>query len=151
MNLPAAAGAIRVVALAVVSDDRLLVVRKRSGGAWILPGGKPEAGESETEALRREISEELSCHPVGLEPLGRFIDEAAHQPGVRVQINVYTGRLKGSPKPTNEIEQFRWAPLMETDDLAPVHAQINPVLTLQVDRAAGGSRPSSCESPPGSV
>jgi ADP-ribose pyrophosphatase len=128
MSLSPAPSEIRVVAIAIVHDGRLLVVHKLSGGAWILPGGKPEPGESEIETIQREVREELSCTAVDLEPLGLFVDKAAHQDGARIRLMVYTGSLRGAPQPGREIKRLRWAPLAEIDDLAPVHAQINPVL-----------------------
>ena len=37
------------------NDGRLLLVRKRDTHAFMLPGGKLEAGESPREALHREL------------------------------------------------------------------------------------------------
>jgi mutator protein MutT len=54
---------IRVVAAVVSDGDRLLVCQrpphKRHGGLWEFPGGKCELGESDAEALDRELREEL--------------------------------------------------------------------------------------------
>jgi 8-oxo-dGTP diphosphatase len=33
------------IGLAVTTDNRLLLVRKKGGESYILPGGKPEMGE----------------------------------------------------------------------------------------------------------
>jgi 8-oxo-dGTP diphosphatase len=52
---------IHKVGLAVVSGDRLLVVRKRGTGTFILPGGKPEGSEGDLATLAREVDEELGC------------------------------------------------------------------------------------------
>ena len=56
-------GTIRVVAAVVARGDRLLVCRrpphKRHGGLWEFPGGKLDAGESDADAVRRELREEL--------------------------------------------------------------------------------------------
>jgi 8-oxo-dGTP diphosphatase len=66
---------VHVVAAVVIADGKLLACRraahKSSGGKWEFPGGKVETGESSTEALKREIREEL-----GLEM----------QPGTRLDI-----------------------------------------------------------------
>jgi 8-oxo-dGTP pyrophosphatase MutT (NUDIX family) len=70
---------IRVIAAAIVRDARVLLVRKSSGRTFMLPGGKPEPGESEPETLRREIHEELGCDIDNLERFGQFLDVAADQ------------------------------------------------------------------------
>lgn len=135
MNPSPAAGAIEVVAVAIVRAEHLLVVRKQSGGKWILPGGKPETGESEVETVYREVEEELSCAVSNLQLLGQFVDQAAHQAGSRVSMTVFTGQLDGTPRPGREIECLRWSPLAQIRDLAPVHAQINPILAARFGRS----------------
>jgi 8-oxo-dGTP diphosphatase len=55
---------INVVGAAVVSNGKVLCCRRGKGnfetiGKWEFPGGKVEQGETEREALRREIREEL--------------------------------------------------------------------------------------------
>jgi len=54
----------RVVAAVVRRSDRLLVCqrppRKRHGGLWEFPGGKCEYGESDHQAITRELAEELA-------------------------------------------------------------------------------------------
>jgi 8-oxo-dGTP diphosphatase len=134
LNPSPAAGDINVVAVAIVRAERLLVVRKQSGGRWILPGGKPETGESEVETVYREVEEELSCTVSNLQLLGQFVDQAAHQAGARVWLTVYTGQLEGTPRPGREIERLRWSPLTQIGDLAPVHTQINPILAARFGR-----------------
>jgi len=51
----------------LLKDGKLLLAKrpmnKQFGGFWELPGGKVELNESYPEALRREISEELSVYP----------------------------------------------------------------------------------------
>ena len=54
---------IDVVAGLIFRDGRLLACQRHEGGAfplkWEFPGGKVEVGESDIEALRRELREEL--------------------------------------------------------------------------------------------
>jgi len=73
---------------ALVHDDagRLLVVRRRNepgAGQWSVPGGRVEAGETDADAVRREVLEETGLHvTVGLRvgtverpaPAGGFFD-----------------------------------------------------------------------------
>ena len=56
---------INVVA-ALIRDEggRVLLVRKRGTAAFMQPGGKRDAGESDVAALSREIVEELGCRVV---------------------------------------------------------------------------------------
>ena len=55
------------VAAALIQDEkgRYLITQRRQGshlaGLWEFPGGKRESGESLDEALRRELTEELSA------------------------------------------------------------------------------------------
>jgi 8-oxo-dGTP diphosphatase len=121
-------GEIRVVAAAIVEDCRLLVVRKRSGGLMILPGGKPHVGESELDTVQREIWEELRCGITALTPFGQFTAPAAHEDEASVCCSVYLGSLVGSPTPSGEIPEHRWVPLENTTGMAALHAQLNPQL-----------------------
>ena len=98
------------VGLVAVVDGRVLVVRKRGGRTFILPGGKPEGGETEVETLVREVREELGCEadPASLEPLGRFRAPAADLPGRTVTVVAHLGRLLGEPVASGEIDELRW-------------------------------------------
>jgi mutator protein MutT len=63
---------IRVVAAVIAHGDRLLVCRrplhKRHGGLWEFPGGKCESGETDAEAVQRELREELGVEVIAIEP-----------------------------------------------------------------------------------
>lgn len=62
-----------VVAAVVRRDDRYLVCRrpahKRHGGLWEFPGGKIRDGESRSQAVHRELAEELGLEALDVGPL----------------------------------------------------------------------------------
>ena len=98
------------IGLAVMDGDRVLLVKKRGTDFLILPGGKPEKDETDTQTLSRELEEELGCHLVSdqLTFLGTFSDEAAGMPGVNVTIRLYAGSVVGTPLPQAEIDSIVW-------------------------------------------
>jgi 8-oxo-dGTP diphosphatase len=59
---------VRVMAAVIRRGDELLVcqrpLHKRHGGLWEFPGGKCELGESDADALRREMREELGVEVI---------------------------------------------------------------------------------------
>ena len=59
---------VRVIAAVIARGDELLVcqrpLEKRHGGLWEFPGGKCEPGESDADAARRELHEELGVDVV---------------------------------------------------------------------------------------
>jgi len=63
----------RGVAAVIAREEHLLVIRRSrevvAPGAYCFPGGAIEPGESEEEAVSREIREELG---VAIQPLGRL-------------------------------------------------------------------------------
>jgi 8-oxo-dGTP diphosphatase len=64
---------VRVVASVIERDGKLLVclrpIHKRHGGLWEFPGGKVEGGESDFEAVRRELAEELEVNVIDVGPV----------------------------------------------------------------------------------
>jgi 8-oxo-dGTP diphosphatase len=101
---------IRIVAgVAVDGSGRVLLVRKRGTERFMLPGGKLAEGEGASEALARELEEELGCTLAG-EPrlLGSFSAPAANEPGHRVDALLFTVELGGVPRACAEIDALDW-------------------------------------------
>jgi len=107
---------IRVSALVLRWRGSMLMVRKRGTAAFMLPGGKPEPGESALETVLREVREELDLHldPADLEELGTFTASAANEADHRVVGDVFVHR--GLPddfdvasiEPHAELESVGW-------------------------------------------
>lgn len=129
---------IRIVAAVVLdAHGRLLVVRKRGTTAFMQPGGKIEPGEQPTEALVREVQEELG---VGFalaeaEELGRHTAPAANEPGHSVDAWLYMVRLDGDPQPQAEIDEMMWVDVHEPGEIELAPLTRDTVLTLARDRA----------------
>jgi 8-oxo-dGTP diphosphatase len=91
---------VQVVAAVVRRGSRILVTRRQPGGPlgdlWEFPGGKVEAGESEPEALRREITEELGCEVT----VGRLLFRHAYDyPHAHVDLAFYDCSMAEAAEP----------------------------------------------------
>jgi len=108
-----------VAALIRDNDGRVLLVRKRGTAAFMQPGGKRDAGESDVAALSREIVEELGCRVMAdsARPLGVFDCVAANEPGFQVCAAVYAVDVEGVIKPQAEIDQVVWVDPRALPDL----------------------------------
>lgn len=128
-------GLIRVCTV-VLRDpsDRVLTVRKRGTDWFMLPGGKPEPGETARQAAVRECAEELSVILDGgtLRELGVFRGIAANESGREVESTVFEHPSVRVGAPAAEIEELRWLDLHTDplpDDLAPLLVgQVVPAL-----------------------
>ena len=71
----------RVVAGVVIHAGQVLIARRlerlRMGGLWEFPGGKVETGESDADALQRELREELNIRV----EVHEFLGESVHDDG----------------------------------------------------------------------
>jgi 8-oxo-dGTP diphosphatase len=108
-----------VAALIRDNDGRVLLVRKRGTAAFMQPGGKRDAGESDVAALSREIVEELGCRVTAnsVRALGVFNCQAANEPGFRVQAAVYAVDVEGAITPQAEIDEMVWVDPLALPDL----------------------------------
>ncbi|WP_307793574.1 NUDIX hydrolase [Microbacterium stercoris] len=119
---------ITVAAIAFVrADGRVLTVRKRGTSRFMLPGGKPEAGEQPIDTATREIFEELGVDiaPSDLELLGVFESRAANEAGHALHATVFVTREDVEPIAQAEIEELRWTDPRESEpDQAPLNQEI---------------------------
>jgi 8-oxo-dGTP diphosphatase len=129
------------VVAALIRDDggRVLLVRKRGTTAFMQPGGKRGAGESDVAALAREIDEELGCRVAAnsARSLGVFDAPAANEPGFRVRAAVYAVDVEGMIAPRAEIDQIVWVDPRALPDLPFAPLTRDHVLPLA--RGHGGA------------
>ena len=91
---------VAVVAAVIQHGDRFLITRRQGGvhlaGMWEFPGGKVGHDESHSDALRREIVEELDTDVV----VHDLVFETTHAyPDRTVTLFFYRCDLLGMPKP----------------------------------------------------
>jgi 8-oxo-dGTP diphosphatase len=98
------------IAAAVIQDDqgRMLVARKRGTRFFVQPGGKIHGGETGTEALARELQEELGCTLAKAEFLGVYRAMAANDEECVVEAELYRAEIGGEPRVAAEIEEMAW-------------------------------------------
>jgi 8-oxo-dGTP diphosphatase len=107
---------IRVVAAVIERSGRYLITQRRPSAVlplmWEFPGGRVEPGETDADALRREVR-----HRVGVEvDPGQLISFVSH-PYERyvVDLYLYECRLeRGDPREIN-VNAFKWVSSAEFD------------------------------------
>ena len=99
------------VAAALIQDEkgRYLITQRRQGshlaGLWEFPGGKRESGESLEEALRRELTEELSARFA----VGERVDTVRWEyPERTIVIHFFRCRLESGTIDPREDQAMAW-------------------------------------------
>ncbi|MEZ5480695.1 MAG: 8-oxo-dGTP diphosphatase MutT [Porticoccaceae bacterium] len=128
------------VAAAVIvgGDSRILISRRpdhlHQGGLWEFPGGKVDAGESDEQAVHRELYEELSIRVESSVP---FIQVSHDYPDKRVlldfwKVTAFSGEPEGS-----EGQLIRWVTLDSLTDYPFPKANQSVVELLIQPRVSG--------------
>jgi 8-oxo-dGTP diphosphatase len=115
LNSDAPPPALEVVGAVIASDGRVLACRRAPGkdaaGTWEFPGGKVEPGETNEDALVREIREELG---VGIR-VGALLDRSVTSLATRtIALSCYDAELVDD-RPTGSTDHDRLAWLRISD------------------------------------
>ena len=107
---------IRVVAAVIERDGHYLITQRRPTAVlpllWEFPGGRVEDGETDADALKREVKHRLD---VDIEP-GQLISFVSH-PYERyvVDLYLYECKLAGGEPTEQNVNAFKWVTSGEFD------------------------------------
>jgi 8-oxo-dGTP diphosphatase len=110
---------IRVVAAVIEQDGRYLITQRRPSAVlpllWEFPGGRVEEGESDQQALVREVR-----HRLGVEVAPAQLIGFVSHPYERYVVDLYLYQChlaQGQPSERN-VNAFRWVTSTEFEDYA---------------------------------
>jgi 8-oxo-dGTP diphosphatase len=115
---------VRVVAAVLYDERRQVLVTQRPAGKsmaghWEFPGGKVEPGESDADALRRELREELGIEIVS----ARVLEELTHEyPERRVVLSFWLVSEYAGVPAALEGQPLHWSPPAQLRSLAMLPA-----------------------------
>ena len=106
-----------------IKSKSILSTRSYGKDKYYIPGGKRENGETDEQALCREIKEELSVDIKinTMQFVGVFQAQAhGHTAGTIVQMTCYMADFTGQLKADSEIEEIKWLNYSDKDIIADV-------------------------------
>jgi 8-oxo-dGTP diphosphatase len=119
---------VRVAAAVIRRDGLLLLTQRPPGGPlgllWEFPGGKIEPGETPSDAVARELGEELGVEATAGKVVARELHEYDHGLAVEItfiECNLAPGQIRIGPG----VHALRW--------VRP--AEVDPNEVLEADRA----------------
>lgn len=126
-----------VVVGAVITDQQKVLCALRGEqmalpGMWEFPGGKLEPGETDAQALVREINEELECQVC----IGERITSTRHEYNFGfVTLTTYYAQVVSGTPSTTEHAELRWVAAAELDQLNWAPADIPAVELIMSELA----------------
>jgi len=128
----------RVVAALIFRDDQILVCQRTRHQTmplkWEFPGGKIEEGEQPSDALRRELNEELGIDATIGEEVARIRHE--YKNGSAVELRFYAVREYQGEIENRIFKEMRWAVRSELPSFDFLEADLQLVRELAEGKIA---------------
>ena len=106
-----------------IKDNSILLTKSYGKNKFYIPGGKREIGETDEQALIREIREELDVNldESTLKFVGIFEDQAHGQSEeIFVKMTCYSADYFGELSASSEIEKIEWLKYSDKDRVVGV-------------------------------
>jgi 8-oxo-dGTP diphosphatase len=136
-DYPRPAVTVDIVVVSRGRRPRVLLIRRRHdpfAGAWAIPGGFVDEGETLEAAARRELREETGLAVDDLEQVRTFGDPGRDPRGWTIAV-AYLARVDASsvrPQAADDAAEVAWHPLDELPPLAFDHADILAVVRTRL-------------------
>ena len=104
-----------------VRGGKLLAARSKNRALYYIPGGKRELGESDEQALVREVKEEISVNLIvdSIKYVATFEAQAdGKEEGVIVKLTCYFAEFEGELNPNSEIEEIKFIDYKNRSDFS---------------------------------
>jgi ADP-ribose pyrophosphatase YjhB (NUDIX family) len=110
---------VAAVGAIAVDDGKILLVKRGhapSMGLWSLPGGRVEPGETDVDAVRREVAEETGLD-VEVGPLaGEVVRPGVGDVVYRIRDYLVTVVEGGDPRAGDDADDVAWVPIDRLGD-----------------------------------
>ena len=108
---------VRVVAAVIQCNGKYLITQRREQSSlplfWEFPGGRVEPGESDAEALKRELGERLGSQV----NVGKPVAFRRHDyEGYAVELVLYDAELISDDVEAKGVKDYKWIPAAEVGE-----------------------------------
>ncbi len=93
------------VGAVIIKNKKILLVTIKGASYYWTPGGKVELKESLSQALKRELKEELNLSLVSMKD---YISYEIQVEGFPLKVSNFIVQYRGIIKPSSEIDTFGW-------------------------------------------